>query len=95
MGWLNSCLASGGEEFLDAGMPEALNHVYSVARHYSAVKWLPENGNPESSEPLPQGDKNFAVAGVSDRDSKGKHADGGIGYQACDTILAENRACLR
>src|SRR5208337_3345218 len=48
-----------------------------------------------SSEPAPQGDKNLAMAGVADRDSKGKHADRGIGYQACDTILAENRLCLR
>src|ERR1035441_3299232 len=38
MGRLNSRLASGGEESFDAGMPEALNHAYSVALHYSAVK---------------------------------------------------------
>lgn len=42
MGRLNSSFASGQEESFDAGVPEALNHVYSVARHYSAVKRLRE-----------------------------------------------------
>jgi hypothetical protein len=38
MGRLNSSFASSGEEFFDATMPEALDHAYSVARHYSLVK---------------------------------------------------------
>ena len=38
MGWLNSRFASGGEELFDAGMPEALDHAYSVSRHFSAFK---------------------------------------------------------
>ena len=42
VGRLNSSFASGREESFDAGVPEALNHVYSVARHYSAVKRLRE-----------------------------------------------------
>jgi len=33
MGRLNSCLASGPEEFLDPGVPKALDHVLSVAHH--------------------------------------------------------------
>jgi hypothetical protein len=43
MGWLNSSFTSGGEEALDAVMPEALDHAYSVALHYSGVKRLPGN----------------------------------------------------
>ena len=37
MGRLNSGLAPGGEELLYASVPEALDHAYSVARHYSDV----------------------------------------------------------
>lgn len=35
---LNSRFASGGEELLDSAMPEALDHAYSVARHFSLVE---------------------------------------------------------
>jgi hypothetical protein len=35
---LDPSLASGSEEFLDTSMPEALDHVYSGARHASEVK---------------------------------------------------------
>jgi hypothetical protein len=35
---LDSSFASGREELLDASVPEALNHAYSVARQYSVVK---------------------------------------------------------
>ena len=38
MGRLNSSLTSSSEEFLDPTMPEALDHVYSVALHFSLVK---------------------------------------------------------
>jgi hypothetical protein len=40
MGWLDSGFTSGREESFDASVPEALNHVYSVARRYSVVKRL-------------------------------------------------------
>jgi len=40
MGRLNPCFASGREESFNTGVPEALDHVYSVARHYPAVKQL-------------------------------------------------------
>jgi hypothetical protein len=38
MGRLNPSFASGGEKLLDPTMPEALDHAYSVARHFSLVK---------------------------------------------------------
>jgi hypothetical protein len=40
---LNSCLASGQEESFDAVMPESLNRVYSVVRHYPTVKQRQRN----------------------------------------------------
>jgi hypothetical protein len=38
MGRLNSSFAPSSEEFLDPTMPEAPDHVYSVALHFSLVK---------------------------------------------------------
>jgi hypothetical protein len=38
VGRLNSSLASGSEELLDPTMPEALDHLYSVALHVSLVE---------------------------------------------------------
>jgi hypothetical protein len=38
MGRSNSSFAFGGEKLLDPTMPEALDHAYSVARHFSLVK---------------------------------------------------------
>ena len=35
---LNASFATGGEKLLDPLMPEALDHAYSVARHFSLVK---------------------------------------------------------
>ena len=65
MGWLYSSFASGSEESLDAVMPEALDHSYSVALHYSGVKRLPINRVMEPLEPAAQGDEDFAVTGVA------------------------------
>lgn len=38
MGRLNSSFASSSEKLLDSTVPEALDHAYSVARHFSHVK---------------------------------------------------------
>jgi hypothetical protein len=35
---LNPGFASGREKLLDPTVPEALDHAYSVARHYSPVQ---------------------------------------------------------
>jgi hypothetical protein len=42
MGGLNASFASGVEKLLNAGVPEALDHMYSGTRHASEVKqkWL-------------------------------------------------------
>jgi hypothetical protein len=45
MRWLNSSFAPGGEKLLDPTMPEALDHVYSVALHFSLVKREALNAN--------------------------------------------------
>jgi hypothetical protein len=42
---LNPSFAPGGEKLLDPTMPEALDHVYSVALHFSLVKREALNAN--------------------------------------------------